>query len=270
MLQERKLKVYATNIAKNWCFLCQRYKVKEKKMRKLIIATIILVIAMIAWISYQKYDTKRFIEELPLSSNGEKQQLNDTEENSTVKDSEETLQDDGANTKQSQPENTPADLQDRKSENVGQDIVTDTNTERNSGSLESAQTSISTGLSPEVVKLYSELSVIYDEYVKVSKEYKPLSEQMSENTKRYNNYGQEYKSAFGNIEKVDELEAEYDDLVAWLKVNTPIYQSLHTDVQRLSEKMKTFLSSRGISSDEFDWKAYATWHNKQKMDESQW
>ena len=91
----------------------------------------------------------------------------------------------------------------------------------------------------------------------------PLSKQMHENSTRYNNYGQEYQSVNGNIEKMDELKAEYDDLVDWLKENTPIYQRLQTEVYSLSEKMKTFLNSRGISSDAFDWKAYFNWYSKQ-------
>ena len=178
-------------------------------MRKLIITVIISVIAMIAWISYLKYDTKRFIADLTLSSPDEKQQLNSTVVNNTGKDTEVTLADGVANTKQSQRENTSASLPEGKAEDVGQAIVIEPNRGKNSEVLESDQIPKGTGLSPEVVELYSELSVIYDEYVRVFKEYIPLSKQLFENTQRYNNFGQEFGAISGDTEKVDTLEAEH-------------------------------------------------------------
>ena len=232
-------------------------------MRKLIIAGIISVVAMIAWISYLKYDTKRFIEQLSLSSQGEKQQLNDTVANSTVKDTEVTMQDNGANTKQSQLENTSTTLLEGESEFGEQPLDAAPNVKTQHDVLDSDPTLSTHRLSPEMLAIYSELNVLYNQYVRVTKEFIPLSKQLAENTKLYNNYGQEYQSAFGNIEKVDELEAEFDDLVAWLKENTPIYQRLLDETYSLSEKMETILKSRGFTSDEFDWKAYVTWHNEQ-------
>ena len=230
-------------------------------MRKLIITGIITIIAMIAWISYLKYDTKRFIAEISLSSPDEKQQLNDIAVNSIDKDTDVTLADDVANTKQSQHENNSTSSPEREPEESGQSFETVPNLEPN---LEPNSTPMSTGLSPEMQAIYSDFRILHDEYSRVSKKYIPLSKQMSENAKRYNNFGQEFGAVSGDIEKIDALEAEHKDIIAWLKVNTPIYQSLLAEVYRLNDEMKAFHSSRGFSSsNEFDWEAYLAWRIKQ-------
>ncbi len=233
-------------------------------MRKLIISTFIMIIVMIVWISYQKYDTKRFIEELPLSSHDEKQQLNDTVANSTVKDTDVTLVDNLANTKHSQHESSSTSLSEGESEDGGQPLNTVPDVGTKSDILDPDPTLITPKVSPEMQAMYSEFNVIYDQYVKVSKEYIPLSKQMSKNTTLYNNYGQQYQSANGNIEKMDELAAEYDDLVKWLQVNTPIYRRLQTEVYSLNEEIKNFLKSKGYSSrNAFNYEAYFAWRLEQ-------
>ena len=226
-------------------------------MRKLIVAGIITFLAVIGWISYLRYDVQQFRKELSQEPSP-KQQLNDIAVNSIDKDTDVPLADDVANTKQSQHENNSTSLPEREPEESGQSFETVPN-------LEPTSTPMSTGLSPEMQAIYSDFRILHDEYSMVSKKYIPLSKQMSENTKRYNNYGQEYQSVSGDIEKIDELEAEYDDLVAWLKVNTPIYQRLQAEVYRLNDEMKAFHISRGFSSsNEFDWEAYLAWRIEQQ------
>ncbi|MDE0314718.1 MAG: hypothetical protein OXM61_07450 [Candidatus Poribacteria bacterium] len=227
-------------------------------MRKLILIGIIGLMVLIVWIIYLRYDTNRFIQKLSPSSIP-KQQIN-----SMTKDAVETPATDGQENEVAGQESTQAYSQEGTPEGITQTIETKPNIEGKVDVLQPDQISKDTELSPEVVALYSEFSVLYDEYVRVSKEYIPLMKQFKKSTDRYSNIGQEIGAAAGNTKKIDALYAEYDDLVKWLEVNTPIYQRLQTEVYSFSGEMGNFLKSRGFSSrDEFDWKAYFAWRSEQ-------
>ncbi len=158
-------------------------------MRKLIFAGIITILAVIGWISYLRYDTKKFIEELPLDPLP-KQQVN-----STAKDSDaiETSVDGVAKTEQAGLENTLSFSPEDTPEDVGQS--TDAGTGSKVGVLDPEQTPEGTGISPELKKVFSEYHNLYKESEELSLVLGPLIIRSVEMSQRLTVIGQELSAA---------------------------------------------------------------------------
>jgi hypothetical protein len=232
-------------------------------MRKLILAGIISVLVVIAFISYLKYDTQRFMKELsstPHAPSPPEQQVKDTAKDALVTPTgsikESTTEHEKASLLSS--EGLPAGT----SEDVAHPNRLLSNTEKGGDVLESGQTPADTELSPEVVALYTDLQPLYDEYTIVGLEYMQVMTKMHESVERKKEITQEL-NATSNPETEQALRIERKQLQTWIDANYSTYRELRDETDRRVDAMETFLNSRGYSSrDDFDWKTFFTWRGE--------
>lgn len=223
-------------------------------MRKLIIAGIITVLAMIGWISYLKYDTHRFIKELsstPHASSPE-QQAKDTAKDASVPAPDSTMESTTGHEKASQL--PTEDLRAETSEDVAYPYRVLSNTETGGDVLGSGQTSDGTKLSPEVVVLYTDLQPFYDEYAKAGWEYMQVMTKMHESADRE-------REIIQGLTSNPETQQELRQLQTWINANYSTYQALRDETDRRNDAMQNFLKSRGYSSG-FDWQAFFMWRGE--------
>lgn len=231
-------------------------------MRKLILTGIISVLVVIAFISYLKYDTQRFVKELsstPDASSLSEQQAKDTAKDASVTPQGSITESTTAHEKTSllSSEGLPAGT----SEDVAHPDRLRSNTEKGDV-LGSGQTPADTELSPEVVALYTDLQPLYDEYVKVGWEYMQAMTKMHETANRKKEITEEL-NATSDPETEEELRIERKQLQTWIDANYSTYKELRDETDRRVDAMETFFKSRGYSSrDGFDWQAFFTWRGE--------
>ena len=147
-------------------------------MRKLIFAGIITILAVIGWISYLRYDTKKFIEELPQEP-PPKQQVNGTK-----KDSSETLVDGVGETTRAGQENTSALPSKEKPKDGAQPDEIGAGTGSDVDALDPEQTPLDTGISPELKKVFTEIRPIYKQMKEIVGEIGTGNNQISKLSQR--------------------------------------------------------------------------------------
>lgn len=227
-------------------------------MRKLIVAGIITVLAMIGWISYLKYDTHRFIKELPSISS--EQQPKDTMKDPSVPVPDSITESTTGNEKGSAG----------TSEDVAHPDKLRSNTVTGGNVLESGQTSDGTKLSPEsdetklspeIVALYTDFQPLYDEYVKVGLECMQVSTKMHEIARREKEITEKL-NATSDPETKQELRVERKQLQTWIDANYSTYNALNDETDTRIDAMRTLVESRGFSYRHFDWNVFFTWRGE--------
>ena len=229
-------------------------------MRKLIFAGIITILAVIGWISYLRYDTKKFIEELPQEP-PPKQQVNGTK-----KDSSETLVDGVGETTQARQENTSALPSKEKPKDGAQPDEIGAGTGSDVDALDPEQTPLDTGISPELKKVFTEIRPLYKQMKEIVGEIGTGNNQISKITQRQ----LEILSEVDSIND-DEIERE---LLEEYNASIKLEQEIGQAVIRLQDELKPFvtelrriLSENGFQSQlEFEKahiKTYETWESEQ-------
>lgn len=227
-------------------------------MRKFIFAGIITILAVITWIGYLKYDTKKFIKELSLEPLP-KQQVN-----STAKNASETSMDSVTKTKQTGLENTP----EQTLEEVAPLLAdTNTGTEMERSGIESGQTQESTALSPELEKLFTSYYNIRKEIEKVDKmELVPLQTQSLLMYYRRTEIYELLDTDLGESTSKS-LYAELEEMDEWGKEFNPRIYELQDEVHLIFEKQAELLKAHDFPSWENFWgthqETYKTWVSDQ-------
>ncbi len=226
-------------------------------MRKLIIIGILSVVAMIVWIGYLKYDTQRFIKELPSTldaSSSQEQQAKNTVKEDTAAPPDSIIESTTGDEKASQlpTEGGPAETSED-----GKHPDRRSNTETGGDVLESGGTPADTKLSPEIVALYTDLQPIYDEYAMAGWEYMQVMTKMHASANRKKEIIQEQTS---NPETAQELR----QLQTWINENYSSYKELSDEADRRADALQTLIESRGFSYRHFDWKAFFKWRGQSK------
>ena len=221
-------------------------------MRKLIVAGIISVLVIIAFISYLRYDTYRFTTELPSipdASAPAKEQVKNTAKDTSVASPSSITEPTTGNEKGSQ---LPTE---GTSEDIAHPDKLRSNTETGGGVQGSGQTSDGTKLSPEIVALYTDLQPLYDEYVTAAVKYMLVMTKLHETADRRSEI---MPGPGSNPETASpETTKEIIQLQTWITANYPIYQELQAERDRRIDAMRTLIESRGFSYGNFDWKVFS-------------
>ena len=233
-------------------------------MRKLIFAGIITILAVITWTCYLEHDTKKFIEELSQEP-PPKQQVN-KQVNSTTKDSRETPVGSIGETTRAGQENTLALPPKEKPKDGAQPNEIGAGTRSEMDALDSKQTPIDTGISPELKKVFTEIRPLYKQMKEIVGEIGTGNNQISKITQRQ----LEILSEVDSIND-DEIERE---LLEEYNASIKLEQEIGQAVIRLQDELKPFvtelrriLSENGFQSQlEFEKahiKTYETWESEQ-------
>ena len=211
-------------------------------MRKLIVASIITVFAFIGWISYLRYDTNKFIEELPQLPSPKQR------DNSTVQDARDLPVDGFGKTTQMKYENTsPSDFKETDEDNV---LSIDINTDMKgkAGTLDFEQVPEENQISPELEKLFIEYSNLDQQSIEVSKVLAPLIDRTIVVNQRLLVIGQELSAARdeGTKRKVQSEWEAIDKLIEDMK---PKVTRLEEEAELLFNKRLSLVNEYGFSSE---------------------
>ena len=233
-------------------------------MRKLIFVGIIAVLSMIAWACYMQYDKKKFIEELSQEP-PPKQQVN-KQVNSTTKDSRETLVGSIGETTRAGQENTLALPSKEKPKDGAQPNEIGAGTGSEVDALDPDQTPSDNGISPELIKVFTEIQPIYKHMEEIVRVLAPLDRQIYNNMERQEDILSELKT-ITNPDVGRKLSEEFDSL-------NKLEHEIGAKMLKLQDKLipfeielKRILSEHGFHSQrEFETthhKTYKTWVSKQ-------
>lgn len=223
-------------------------------MRKFVVTGIIFILIMIVWISYLKYDTKNFIEEL---SHEPLQQVD-----RAPKDTSDTSKDTVPKTEQTGFENTLSSLPEGKTEINEENNHSNTNTENKDNVLESVQTPEETGISPELKKVFSEYHNLYRKSEELSLVLAPLITRSVELSYRFTTIGQDL-SAAKDEETRRKIRSEWNAIDKWIDENRPEIIKLQDEATQLSNERLRIINAYGFATERDFLKAhrkdYETW-----------
>ena len=229
-------------------------------MRKLIVVSIIIVLSVISWTCYMQYDTNKFIKELSQEPSP-KQQVDGNK-----KDSGDTLVDGDSENTQSRQENTSAlTSEDDKGDNVQPNHIS-TGTGRKVDALDHGQTPSDNGISPELIKVFTEIKPIYKEMEEIVSKLVPRNRQMHKIRIRKQAIWSELETVT-DPDKGIKLSKELESL-------TKLEQETGSEMLKLQDKLTPFetelkriLNEYGFQSQrEFEstyMKTYKTWVSEQ-------
>lgn len=235
-------------------------------MRKLIVAGIITVLALIGWISYLRYDTNKFIKELS-------QELPPKQrDKSTVHDARDPLVDGiGKNAQMEHKNTSPSDSKEMDEDNVlPTDINADIKGKVGTLDFEQIPEQIPEGIqiSPELEKLFIEHNNLWQQSIEVSKELAPIINRTFEMNERLRVIGQELSAARDEGTKRKVL-SEWEAIDKWIEEIKPKVTGLEDEAKLLSNKRLRLVSEYGFSSEDDFLKThgmvYRTWLSDQEQ-----
>lgn len=225
-------------------------------MRKLIFAGIIAVFAMITWTCYLQYDTNKFIEKLSQEP-PPKQQVNGTK-----KDSRQSLVDGEGETTQARQQNTSVFSPKETPQDGAQPNQIGVGTGREVDASDPGQTPSNNEISPELIKVFTEIQPIYKEMEGIVREIVPLDRGIYNAMERQEEILSELKTIVNPDEKW-KLSEEFESLIK-------LEQEIGAKMLKLQDKLipfetelKRILSEYGFQSQrEFETvhiKTYKAW-----------
>lgn len=236
-------------------------------MQKLIIAGMITVFLVISWTCYMQYDKNKFIEELSQEP-FLKQQIDGNK-----KDSGSTLVDGDSESTQSIQKNASIlTSEDEMSENEKEDNVQPNNIRTKMGrkgdALDPGQIPSDNGISPELIKVFTEIQPIYDQIEEIMSELTPRYWKMRDIRMRKEAIESELETVTNpdegiklskEFESLTKLEQEIGSEV--LKFQDNKLTPLETELKRILLDEYGFLSQREFEKTHM--KTYKTWVSEQ-------
>lgn len=232
-------------------------------MRKLIIASIITVFLLIAWMCYIHYDTQRFIEELAQEL-PPKIQVN----RATKSDSDPLEPRQNDETIQTEQEHTHIDNFKEIDEDSVLPLESDTDIKDRMGTLDFGNMPESNLITPEIEELFIEYNNLWQQSIEVSKVLAPLINRTIEVNKRLLVIGQELSAARDEDTKRKVL-SEWEAIDKWIEEIKPKVTILEEEAELLSNKRLSLVSEYGFSSEDDFLKThemvYRTWLSDQEQ-----
>ncbi len=225
-------------------------------MRKLVVGSVVFVIALVAWMLYIDYDTKRFIQGLPKPPVPEPQHLDGTPQADAV-----TPKEGVDKTAPEALENVYESSLSETSEDFTRLIETEADTVFDAEVPETEPESDNSGLSPELEMLFSAYHTIYQQGFEIAMELNPLIYRDTS----YNRRAVELFSALNGEDDERTQKAlgdELDTIKAWRKEFTPRIKELCKARAQVYEQQSTLFAQYELTNYLDFWRLYGETYKK--------